>query len=189
MSRDSTNKAEDYQAAIAAFKPIAQQTTNTLRILAWGQIASCYLQWAQTSPQLAPQLTNSVDYFQRIVDEPAADGSARSIAKVGLAIVLQKQAAEAPTKEKREELQTNALNHYLDVLDGRILRKDESPNPFWTKKAGMDAAQLASTINRWDIAAHIYERLIELLPTLRPMLQDRLLKAQAQAKLAQTRTD
>src|SRR5207237_6657536 len=64
MSRDSTNKAEDYQEAIKAFNRIAQ-STNALKVLAWGQIASCYLQWAQSSPQLAPQLTNAVDYFRR----------------------------------------------------------------------------------------------------------------------------
>src|SRR2546423_5315856 len=99
MSRDSTNKAEDYQEAIKAFNRIAQ-STNALKVLAWGQIASCYLQWAQSSPQLAPQLTNAVDYFRRVIDEPIADGSARSIAKVGLAIVLQKQASDAPAPQQ-----------------------------------------------------------------------------------------
>ena len=82
MSRDSTNKAEDYQAAIAAFKPIAQQTTNTLRILAWGQIASCYLQWAQTSPQLAPQPFRIAEIDKHRVDRLDFRGGRRREAEI-----------------------------------------------------------------------------------------------------------
>jgi TolA-binding protein len=181
ISQDSTNKTEDYKDAIKAFNLICQSTnTNTLSILAWGQIANCYLQLAQGPGQL----TNSIEYFQRIVDEPRADASARSIAKVGLAVVLKKQADEAPP-EQQLALRKRALDNYLDVFDRRILRPGETPDAFWTKKAGMEAAQLASTIELWDVTTRILERLLELMPELRPILEKPLLKAQEHTKMVQ----
>jgi tetratricopeptide (TPR) repeat protein len=181
ISQDSTNKTEDYKDAIKAFNLICQSTnTNTLSILAWGQIANCYLQLAQGPGQL----TNSIEYFQRIIDEPRADASARSIAKVGLAVVLKKQADEAPP-EQQLALRKRALDNYLDVFDRRILRPGETPDAFWTKNAGMEAAQLASTIELWDVTTRILERLLELMPELRPILEKPLLKAQEHTKMVQ----
>ena len=175
MSQDSTNKADDYGFAINVFRRISE-TTNELAVLAWGQIASCYLQWAQSPAQL----TNAVDYFQRIIVEPKADAAARSIAKVGLGVVITKQANEA-AGEEQNNLRKVALDHYLDVFERKILRDGEQADPFWTKKAGMDAAQLASTLENWTLAARIYERLIELMPELQPYLRERLQKAQQAA--------
>src|SRR5205807_4605727 len=149
----------------------AAQATNGLNILAWGQIASCYLQYATN----ATQLTNAVDNFQKIVDEPKADIVARSIAKVGLAVVLRKQAEEAPSAEQATDLRKRALDHCLDVFNFKIRRANETADPFWTKKAGMEAAELAGALDQWTLAARIYERLVELLPELRPFLERKLL--------------
>ena len=82
--KDSTNKVDDYREAIKEFTLVANEKTNALSVLAWGQIAICYLQWAQMPGENSGQLTNALVYFQRIIDEPAADVAARSIAKVGL---------------------------------------------------------------------------------------------------------
>src|SRR6185369_3815723 len=108
------------------------------------------------------------------------------IAKVGLAVVLKKQAEEAPTAEKAAGLRKAALEHCLDVFERTILRPNETPDPFWTKKAGMEAAELAGSLDQWAIAVRIYERLVELLPELRPRLERKLLDAQGKAKIAQT---
>jgi|ERR1041385_8035615 TolA-binding protein len=180
MSQDSTNRIQTYADAILIYKKAAE-ATNGLNILAWGQIASCYLQYATN----ATQLTNAVENFQRIIDEPKADVVARSIAKVGLAIVLKKQAEEAPAAEQTV-LRQKALDHCLDVFERKIVRRDESPDPFWTKKAGIEAADLAGALDQWTLAARIYERLFELLPELRPVLQRKLMAAQEKAKVAQT---
>jgi TolA-binding protein len=181
INQDSTNRIENYAQAILIYKKAAE-ATNGLNILAWGQIASCYLQYATN----ATQLTNAVDNFQKIIDEPKADVVARSIAKVGLAVVLRKQADEAPTAQQAAALRKKALDHCLDVFERKLLRPNETPDAFWTMKAGLEAAELAGTIDEWAIAARIYERLVELLPELRPTLEKKLLAAQKRATVAKT---
>ena len=51
----------------------------------------------------------------------------------------------------------------------------------------MDAAQLASAMETWDVAAHIYERLIEMIPALRPVLLKPLSNALDKARTVQAR--
>jgi hypothetical protein len=51
----------------------------------------------------------------------------------------------------------------------------------------MDAAQLASALEAWDSAAHIYERLMELMPALRPALVKPLSIALEKARAVQAR--
>jgi tetratricopeptide (TPR) repeat protein len=177
INQTSTNRIENYAEAIQIYSRAAEPT-NGLGILAWGQIASCYLQWASS----ASQLTNAIDYFQRVINEPKADAVARSIAKAGIAIVLQKQAADGPPAQLLAARKA-ALNHYLDVFDRRMLRPGESPDAFWTRKAGLEAAQLATLLEQWEVAARIYARLIELMPELRGPFQERLNKALEKVQL------
>jgi len=165
LFQDSTNKLKDYRDAAAIFNDIESSSSNRLAILACGQKANCILQYAQNLQQ-TNELTNVVASFQKIVISILADATARSIAKVGIAVVLEKQGNWQKAKDE-----------YLDVFYEKLLRDGEKPNPFWTKRAGMDAARLAEAHGEWDQAFSVYKRLLDKFPELRELLQKKIFRA------------
>jgi outer membrane protein assembly factor BamD (BamD/ComL family) len=175
MSQDSTNKVDDYQEAFKAYDKICQfYATNELATLAWGAKAICLLQWAKSSFQL----TNATQAFEQVLTNGARAGIlARSVAKVGLGVVLEKQAKEL-TGAEQSTLKRQALDDYLDVFYQSVVQEGEKPDRYWTAKAGMEAGRLASELGEWSQAQHVYERLAELYPELLPSLQGPLHKAQ-----------
>ncbi len=139
-------------------------------------MAICHLQWLQALHQYDSD-TNALHDFQQVIDSPFADATARSIAKAGLATLLEKQ-AEQKTGPEQIALLKLAFNHYLDVFHGTILKGDEKPDIFWVKKCGMEAARLAEVLQEWVSARKIYEQLKELLPPLRARFEKNILKVQ-----------
>jgi tetratricopeptide (TPR) repeat protein len=177
INSDSTNKAPDYAEAIAAFDRIPRlYPSNPIVVAALGEKACCLLQSAQTSQDL-----NSVsNAFQQVVDAPQADAKARSIAKVGLGVTIEKLGQQA-TGGDRIRLLLAARDQYLDVLNGTILRKGETPDSFWTKEAGLKASRLlADVLKERGQAIKALEQLQTLFPAFH--LEDRIkvLKAQEQ---------
>lgn len=183
MSMDSTNKQADYEQAIGVFNKITESyPTNELAVVATGQKANCLLQWAKVTQQYEPALTE----FAKITNSPLANATVRSIARVGMGIVMEKQ-AEQKTGAEQSALLRNALNLYLDVLYfGKDLREGEKPDPFWVKKAGLEASRLAESRQEWTQAIKIYERLRELMPALGATLEKKIAKATEQ--LARSKT-
>ena len=108
--------------------------------------------------------------------------STRSQAEVGLAVVLETQALKQ-SGETRNTLLQSALDHYLNVLYQKNLQEGEVPDPFWIKKAGLEAGRLAEALQLWTQARKIYEGLLESLPVLRPLLENKILKAHQAAVL------
>jgi len=172
-----TNKFANYAEAIGFFRAICEKyPTNKLAVLAWGEMAICHLQWLQALHQYDSD-TNALHDFQQVIDSPFANATARSIAKAGLATLLEKQ-AEQKTGPEQIALLKLAFNHYLDVFHGTILKGDEKPDIFWVKKSGMEAARLAEVLQEWVSARRIYEQLKELLPPLRARFEKNILKVQ-----------
>ena len=101
------------------------------------------------------------------------DARCRSIAEVGLAKVLEKQAEQASSAE-RTHLLSEALRHYWNVVDGQVLGEDEAADPLWLKAAAMAAARLAEELQRWDEAANLYQKLAQWAPPLRKTLELKL---------------
>lgn len=173
--RDSTNKLADYKEAINAFDAITTLCpSNSQTALAWGGKAGALLHWAEDANDFGPA-TNA---FQQVLGSPFADASARSAAKVGLGIALEKMAREG--NPDSSSLLEQALGEYLDVFYGKNLNEDDSPDVFWTRRAGMEAARLAGKLNQWPQAVQIYQRLRELVPALAPQLDKRISDARAQ---------
>jgi len=165
-SRESTNKLADYAEAIKVFSEIGQSyPTNHLAVLALGRMASCLLQ--------LKQFEAASNTYQQVIVSPLADATTRSRAKVGLAIVLEKEAEGAGATE-RIALLKGALNQCLDV----VLAEGQEPDPFWMKEAGLKAGKLAEAMEDWETAIKVYKKLSELLPALRPSLEERRLKAE-----------
>jgi hypothetical protein len=157
-------------------KIIESNPTNELAVLATGQKANCLLQWAKVTQQYEPALAE----FAKITNAPLANATVRSIARVGMGIVLEKQ-AEQKTGTEQSALLQSALNLYLDVLYfEKDLREGEKPDPFWVKKAGLEAARLTESRQEWTQAIKIYERLRELMPGLGPTLDKKVMKAAEQ---------
>jgi hypothetical protein len=132
------------------------------------------LQWGQLSHQY-DQATNA---FLKVIDSPRADATARSIAKVGLGIVLEKLAELQPTPEEKAALLKLALNHYLDVFYDYTLRENEQPDRFWSRKAGLEAGRVAEALQQWAQAMGVYQRLQNLVPQMQASLEKRILRCQ-----------
>ena len=176
VSQDSTNKAADYQQAIESCKRVSTlYPTNRLAPLAWGEMANALLQYAKSSQQY-DDVTNA---FQQVILATNADIAARSQAKVGLAIALEKQ-ADLSAGTNRIALLNMALTNCLDVLVGMNLRDGEQPALFWQEKAGLEAGRLAEKLQQWDQAKKVYEQLKGLVPALGPRLDASIRRCEEQ---------
>ena len=177
MGQDSTNKIGDYQEALRAFDQIGRLCpSNPIAVLAWGAKANCLLQWAQNSHDYGPA-TNA---FQQVIDSPLADPAARATAKVGLGVTMEKMAQQT-TGTNQTALLNAALEQYLSVFYyEKLLRDGETPDPFWTRKAGLEAARVAEGLNQRAQAISVLERLQTLFPPLRLERKINSLKVQEQ---------
>jgi TolA-binding protein len=127
---DTNSPSANYERAASVFSRICQlYPTNELGALAWGEIGDCDLQLAAYDAA-----TNA---YAQVIASPFANISARSQAQIGLGLALEKKAALAPGNNQTALLQL-ALDNYLAVFDTRFGEHD----PFWVKKAGLQALAL-----------------------------------------------
>ena len=168
MSMDSTdtnNPLANFQLATNVFNQICQlYPTNELNAQAWIEIGDCDLQLGAFDAA-----TNA--YAQVFGPNAPATISARSRAQIGFGIALEKKAAAAggdPTA-----LLQLALDNYLDVFYSRVgknLRDGEVADPFWVKKAGLQALPLVESL-RVDDPPTFFNHLEGLFPELKDSLE------------------
>jgi hypothetical protein len=173
LNQVSTNKTDDYRKARESFEKICEQyPTNALAARACGERAMCLLQLARSGQDLAA----SAEAFRAVATNSVyADGKAISISKVGLGVVLEKQAAVSPGEQA--SLKKNALGQYLDVLDGLYLKQGEAGDEFWTKEAGLSAIRLASDMGEWEKVVKLCDRMSTMLPQMAPAFEEQRRKA------------
>jgi TolA-binding protein len=182
-SADTNDALANYAEALKVFSSIERNyPSNELAARAQGMIGKCYLQFAV---QDVNQYSNAWKAFQQVVDAPWADAASRSEAEVGLATVLEKLALTQTPEVRAVSLQS-ALDHYLNVFYEKNLRAGEAPDLFWVKKAGMEAGRLAESLQAWPQALKLYQRLQTQIPSLKPMLENKILKAREQLGRANT---
>jgi TolA-binding protein len=173
---DPAKSVAKFSDAIDAFRRITQKfPTDPLVPAAFGSIANCYLQLAAQDPK---RYDDALEAYRRAREHPAAGVALRSQAEVGLGMVFEKQ-AQLKTGPERAEPNRLALDHYLNVVYGKVLKDGETADVFWVKEGGLRAAALLETQQRWDEAVKLYERLRELVPPLRPVLEKKLERARA----------
>jgi tetratricopeptide (TPR) repeat protein len=169
-SPDTNKPLANFQLAMNVFSQICQlYPTNEPGALAWCEIGDC-----------AMQLTNydaATNAYAQVFNPPFANISARSRAQIGFGLVLEKRAAQVGGGDQTALLQL-ALQNYLDVLYGKNLHDGEMPDWFWVKKAGLQAAGVAETLGEWPQAVAVYQRLEDLLPSLRTLLENKIAAAQ-----------
>lgn len=169
----ATNKLDRYGEAITAFSKIVTPPfpTNALGPRAWGRIGDCQLTLA-TATRDTNRFAAAAAAYQNALGA-GAEVAVRSMAEVGLGIVLEKEAPlHAPAEQTA--LLDRALDHYTNVLYGKNLRDGEQPDPWWIKKAGLAAADLAEAQKKWEVAIGLCRRLVVELPPLRPRLEKRI---------------
>ncbi len=165
-----TNTLERFGEAIIAFTKIAEQFPNSeLAPAAWGRIGDCHFTLAAQDPK---RFDRAAEAFRKVIESPAGV-ALRSQAEVKLATTLEKQAPLKSANEQAAQLD-QALTHYLRVLYGQNLRAGELADPFWMKRAGLAAAELAEAMKRTDTAIGLYQRLLTELPVLRPRMEKRI---------------
>ncbi|PWU17328.1 MAG: hypothetical protein C5B50_11610 [Verrucomicrobia bacterium] len=185
MSRAGDSKGPGwipcYSNAFNAFDAVLRRSpTNQHAVaIALGEKASALLQWARDVPQYYEDASNA---FQLVIITNA-DVTIRSMAKIGLATVLEKQAAvleersnglDEPAKEKLQAQRTALLNQALancqDVLYGTVVKDDEQADLYWTREAGLRAAHFAEVLGKWQMAKKVYERLRAKFPSRQAQL-------------------
>jgi TolA-binding protein len=154
-----TNKLANCEEATRVFGRVHDENpTNQLAVQALLQKAKCYKEWALAKQQY-DSLTNALNAYEQVLHSAQADVAARSEAKVGQAIVLEKWAQQKAGKE-RTALLEQALNHCLDVVYNKnFLRDDEKLHEFWTKEAGLKGLDLADTLQAWSQEVGLYGQL------------------------------
>ncbi len=172
-----TNQLANCEEATRVFGRICDEyPSDPMAAQAWAAKAECYTQWALATQQY-DSLTNALNAYQHVVASPHADVAARSKAKVGLAIVLQKW-AEHKTGKEQTALLEQALSNCVDVVYGNILRDDERLDRFGTLVAAEKGMDLAEALQAWSQEASIYKRLTNSVwPLPDPALQRKAAKA------------
>jgi len=178
----STNALEKFRTALVIYEQIpTYHPEDPLVPRAWGEIGACYFQLASANPE---DYVRALEYFAKVTNEPAADLAARQQAEVGIGHVKRKQAKLAEEKgdlAKAASLLEEALRSYLNVVYADY--NGEVPDAFWLKEAALNAAEIAEMQRKWNSAHMLYQRLIEMFPTLRDGLKNKILRAEEQAAL------
>lgn len=165
-----TNNLSRFEEAINAFSKITEQfPTNEFAPVAWARIGECHFQLASQDPKRYPA---AIEALRKVLDS-AADISVRSQAEWKLGVVMQRQASLRAEPE-RSAIEAEALDRYLRVLYGKNLRDGEQPDPYWLKRAGINAAELAEAQKKYDLAIGVYQRLLTELPPLRARLEKKI---------------
>jgi outer membrane protein assembly factor BamD (BamD/ComL family) len=165
-SPDTNNPLANFQLATNVFNQICQfYSTNELNAQAWNEIGDCDLQLTNYDGA-----TNA--YAQVLSPNAPANISARSRAQIGFGIALEKKAALATGSDQTALLQL-ALDNYIAVFDTQFGEND----PFWVKKAGLQALPLMELPALSGVADP--GKFIDNLETLFPQARDSLEKKRA----------
>ena len=144
-----------------ALLPLTKSSpTNFLANLAFGQLGDCYLAWADLSKTNSSYYTNAIFMYQSVLqdtNDSPGDVTARSQALVGLGIIAERQHQPG-----------EALRHYCQVL-----YDTDTPHadPYWVKEAGVKAAALYEELKNGPAAQKVYERVQNVVPSLRNEMQ------------------
>jgi TolA-binding protein len=163
-SHPNTNKLANLEEARRVFSRIAQlYPTNQQTALAWGEIGNCSLQLAAEDGSYYLVASNA---YQQAIASPFASVAARSQAKVGLGITLEKMAELKPAGEKAALL-ILARDNYLDVA----LENEVATDLFWQKEAGKKALKVMEALEDWCAVEKLCVQLQDWLPWARVSLE------------------
>lgn len=171
-STDTNNPLANFQSAAKVFSQIAplDPANESAVLLAECKIGDCDLQLANYDAA-----TNA---YARVFENTNAAATVwlRCRAQISFGVALEKMAALA-SGTNQIALQRQALDHYLNVFDtwtGKNLRAGETADPFWVKKAGLQALPLIQALGAGNP-----NKFIDQMETVLPQLKDSLEKIRA----------
>ncbi len=165
-SDDTNSPLANFGKATNDFFQVAQlYPTNELGALALFYIGDCNVQLANYDAA-----TNA---YTQVADSPFAGIDARSQARIGLGLALEKKAALASGAD-RNALLKMALDNYRDVFDTNL---DHEANDFWIKKAGLQMLPLLGLPGLGNAADP--DQFIDHMERLFPQSRDSLEKKRA----------
>lgn len=161
-SPDTNRPFLNFEQATNVFAQLClANPTNELGALAGSELADCYKQLGA--------LDAATNAYAQVMNSPYAGTGLRSRAQVGLGLMLEKM-AETASPEERRALLKSAFQNYCDV----IYTANDKADPFWIKKAGLQALPLMMTLKEGDV-----DRFFKRLETLLPQLKDSLERKKA----------
>src|SRR5262249_5934734 len=124
---DPAKPLQKFEDAKTAFSRIPQLCPSSPLVpRAWGSVGNCYLQLAS---QDAKYYDNAIESYQKVLQpELKADVAARSLAEIGWATALERQAQLKKPPENAPLLKA-ALDHSLNVVYGKNLGDGEELDP------------------------------------------------------------
>ncbi len=156
-SPDTTRPLANFELATNVFGQLAAANpTNEIGAQAEVELADCCLQLGA--------LDAATNAYVQAANSPFAGAGLRSRAQVGWGLGLEKKAALLPPAE-RNPLLKQALDVYRDLL-----YTDAAADPFWVKKAGLQALPLMITLKDGNVDK-FFDRMEWLLPTLKNSLE------------------
>ena len=183
-TEDAQVKLARFAEAINAYSRIPQ--TNRLGAVAMSRIANCHFQLAGGDPPDTNRISQSILFYNLAMTAPQASVQTRSMAELGLATLYQYLSSlESLSQEVRDERLKSALEHYLNVFQGKN-NKPEEYDPFCVQRAGMEVARILEDQKKWTEALSIYERLLKLIPSLQPLLKLKMEYVQSHIPPAET---
>ena len=154
-SLDTNHPFSNFETATNVFAQIyAANPTNETGALACSELGDCCFAMGA--------LDAATNAFAQVMQSPYAGTGLRSRAQVGLGVTLEKKAALLPAAE-RKPLLTLALENYHDVFY-------TTDNPFWKKKASLQALPLMVSLRVGDVDKFLTD-LEKELPPLTEMLE------------------
>lgn len=167
-SADPNTPLTNYLQALTYFENVYTTYPGSEQAaLAWGETGDCYFQLAGQSPRYYTDATNA---YAQVIASPAAFIAERSQAQVGIGLVCEKLAALTNGVQQTVLLHA-ALDNYLDVFFGNNLHSGETADPYWVKKAGLQALPLVESLGTGDP-----DKFIDQMETVLPQLRDFLEK-------------
>ncbi|MGA2246857.1 MAG: tetratricopeptide repeat protein [Verrucomicrobiota bacterium] len=131
--------------------------TNKVGPLAWCETGDCDLKLGA--------LDAATNAFAQVLTAPSADVELRCRARVGWGVALEKK-ADGLGPESQRALLTLALENYHEV----IYTQDRFSDPFWMKKAALQALPLMPLVGEANVKDFI-DRLEHWLPQLTDILE------------------
>ena len=161
----------NYADAISGFQFIAKyRPADANAPLAWGRMGDCYLQLGKRDPSQYPL---AVSAYTNVLLATNADVDSRCLAEIGLGSVYEKMAR--PGDPDRTTLLGVAVDHYLNVVTGKIRRDDEKLDPFLLQQAGNSAARvLEEDLGQWEQARKLFQLLEDTLPLMKKSWDDKI---------------
>lgn len=166
-----TNRIANLEVAVGVFKTIVRESPGREAAAAWGEIGNTYYQLGALNADYFP---SALEAYRQVESIPAATGATRGEARVGCGLVIERMASLSGNGT-RDSLRT-AFNDYLDVL------YDETGDPFWHKKAGLEAIRVGRELGEWTQVEQLCARMQKLFPPLHASLEKRRVEAAERAR-------